>query len=111
MLILGSGNIVHNLSDAFARMRRDDSSTPDWAKRFDADVARAIERHDYEFLVRAPESEIGRQAHPTLDHYLPLLYAAGASDPKDAVEYPIFGFDMGSLSMRTVVWRGAGGLG
>jgi 4,5-DOPA dioxygenase extradiol len=105
VLILGSGNIVHNLGDAFARMRRGDSSTPDWATRFDADVAQAIEQHDHEFLTRAPESEMGRMAHPTLDHYLPLLHAAGASDASDAVHTPIVGFDMGSLSMRTVVWR------
>jgi 4,5-DOPA dioxygenase extradiol len=105
VLIMGSGNVVHNLSDAFARMRRDDSSTPDWATAFDADVARALERHDHEFLARAAESEVGRKAHPTPDHYLPLLHAAGASDAADTVRFPILGFDMGSLSMRTVLWR------
>lgn len=105
VLILGSGNVVHNLPDAFGRMRRGDSSTPDWAIGFDADVAQAVAQRDHDMLAHFPESEIGRQAHPTLDHYLPLLYAAGASDPSDAVRFPIQGFDMGSLSMRSVVWQ------
>jgi len=34
----------------------------------------------------------------------PLLYAAGAADAKDAVSFPISGFDMGSLSMRSVLF-------
>jgi len=105
VLLMGSGNVVHNLADAFGRMRRGDASTPEWASRFDADAARAIEQRDHEFLATAPASDVGRRAHPTLDHYLPLLYAAGASDETDSVEYPVLGFDMGSLSMRTVVWR------
>ncbi|HET6372625.1 MAG TPA: 4,5-DOPA dioxygenase extradiol [Candidatus Polarisedimenticolia bacterium] len=103
VMIIGSGNIVHNLSDAFGRMRTGDVTTPPWAARFDADVASALERHDDAFLARALHTEPGRTAHPTPDHYLPLLYAVGASGPGDAVRFPILGFDLGSLSMRTVV--------
>ncbi len=51
---------------------------------FDADVARA--------LTRALEGEAGRTSHPTPDHYLPLVYTVG------------IGFDMGSLSMRAVLF-------
>jgi len=43
-------------------------------------------------------------SHPTLDHYLPLLYAAGAADERDGVRFPITGFDLGSLSMRAVLF-------
>ena len=80
--------------------RHGESSTPDWAVQFDADVARSAERHDTDFLVRAVESGHGRMAHPTLDHYLPLLYTTGASGAGDKVRFPITGFDLASLSMR-----------
>jgi len=102
VLILGSGNIVHNLRDAFGRMRRGDHETPDWAARFDTDVERALIQHDGAYLARAHEDARGQTAHPTPDHYLPLLYVAGAAAATDKVRFPITGFDAGSLSMRAV---------
>jgi 4,5-DOPA dioxygenase extradiol len=104
VLILGSGNLTHDLRDAFSRARRGDPSTPDWALRFDGDVARALAGHDAGFLVRALETPDGRRAHPTAEHWLPILYAAGAADAGDAVSFPITGFDLGSLSMRAVLF-------
>jgi len=103
-LVLGSGNITHNLQHALSRKARGDRSTPSWAIAFDAEVAQAAEQHDGNRLVRAVESEIARMSHPTLDHYLPLLYAAGAADARDAVRFPITGFDLASLSMRAVLF-------
>lgn len=102
VLLLGSGNIVHNLRDAFGRMRRGDAETPAWASSFDADASRALQQHDHAWLARAHEDARGKSAHPTPDHYLPLLYAAGAANPSDHVTFPIEGFDAGSLSMRAV---------
>jgi 4,5-DOPA dioxygenase extradiol len=104
VLILGSGNITHNLGYAMASYQRGDSSTPAWAQSFDAEVARAVEQHDADYLARAVESDAGRMAHPSLDHYLPVLYATAAADPRDAVTFPITGFDLGSLSMRAVLF-------
>ncbi|HQR29485.1 MAG TPA: 4,5-DOPA dioxygenase extradiol [Anaeromyxobacteraceae bacterium] len=110
VLLLGSGNVTHNLRLAFTAMRTGERSTPDWARRFDADVARAVADHDHAFLVRAPESDDGRLSHPTPDHYLPLLYVAGASQPGEPVGFPIEGFDLGSLSMRSIlIGSGRGG--
>ncbi len=103
VLIMGSGNVTHNLRQFFTDMQRDEMGTPDWARRFDADVARAVEQHDGDFLARAVETDIGRKSHPTIDHYLPLVYAAGAADESDAVRFPITGFE-GSLSMRSAVF-------
>lgn len=104
VLILGSGNLTHDLRDAFSRLRRGDPSTPDWAARFDADTARALEARDEAWLVRALETPDGRRAHPTAEHWLPILYAFGASDGKDAASFPVTGFDLGSLSMRCVLF-------
>jgi len=103
VLVLGSGNITHNLRHAMMSAHRGELSTPAWAGDFDAEVARAVEQHDGDFLARAVESDAGRMAHPTLDHYLPLLYAVGAADPRDAVQFPISGFALSSLSMRSVI--------
>ena len=104
VLIMGSGNITHNLRHAMTLYRSGIISTPSWAAEFDADVASALERHDSAQLAALVESDIGRMSHPTLDHYLPLLYAAGAADERDAVRFPITGFDLGSLSMRAVLF-------
>jgi 4,5-DOPA dioxygenase extradiol len=104
VLLLASGNLTHDLSDAFSRSGRGDSSTPDWAARFDARVAEALASRDADVLVRALETPDGRRSHPTAEHFLPVLYAAGAADESDPVSFPITGFDMGSLSMRAVLF-------
>ena len=104
VLILGSGNIVHNL-------RRIDWSSPqsgyDWAVEFDSKVKSAIEVHDGNTLA-APQQwgeKLLAAAHPTVEHYLPLLYCIGSTDEKDAVSYPYEGFDFGSISMRAVLFE------
>ncbi len=104
VLLLASGNLTHDLRDAFGRLRRGDPTTPDWAVHFDAGVARALEARDEAWLVRALDTPDGRRAHPTAEHYLPILYAAGAADEGDGVIFPITGFDLGSLSMRAVLF-------
>ncbi len=104
VLIMGSGNIVHNLRHAFTAWRQGATATPDWARSFDEEIARAVAGRETSALVRALDSDAGRLAHPTPDHYLPLLYATGASGPEDLVRFPITGFDMASLSMRSVVF-------
>ncbi|MHC4839214.1 MAG: 4,5-DOPA-extradiol-dioxygenase [Planctomycetota bacterium] len=106
VLILGSGNIVHNLPDAFRRTRERDAETPDWASRFDRTVQRALEERDAKTLHGLlPGTEDGRMSHPTPEHWLPLLYAYAATDEADAVSFPVEGFDWGSLSMRCVLFR------
>ena len=103
VLIVGSGNATHNLRYAMAAMGRDDQSIPAWSASFDRDLAHAIEQRDEGFLTRALETETGRASHPTPDHYVPLLYAAGATSADDNVSYPVEGFDA-SLSMRSIRW-------
>jgi 4,5-DOPA dioxygenase extradiol len=104
VLIFGSGNVTHNLRHAFTSYQRGDDTTPDWAKNFDAAVAKAAGNHDGTALANLARTADGRLSHPSPDHYYPLLYAQGASDDGDRVSFPIDGFDMGSLSMRSVIW-------
>ena len=51
------------------------------------------------------ESKLGREAllaAPTPDHYLPLLYVAGARTASERVAFPVDGVDGGSISMLAV---------
>ena len=103
VLIFGSGNITHNLRHAFNAYHRGDATTPSWASGFDAQVADALVQHDGAALSRFVTTSEGKLSHPSPDHYYPLLYAAGAARDEDEVRFPVEGFDMGSLSMRSVI--------
>ena len=106
VLLLGSGNVTHNLRDAFGRVA--DAPAPDWAREFDEQTAAAIRVGDTERLIAAwPGGPHAQLAHPHPDHWFPLLYAAGAAEPSDRVSFPLEGFDLGSLSMRSVLWSAA----
>lgn len=102
VLVLGSGTLTHNLRDAFARGPVGD--TPAWAEGFDATALRSVRERDESTLLSLHATPEGRRAHPTPDHWLPLLWAYGASAPSDSVSCPVEGFDMGSMSMRAFLW-------
>jgi 4,5-DOPA dioxygenase extradiol len=104
VLVFGSGNVTHNLRHAMTSMQRGDRSTPDWAGAFDRDVAQALEQHDGDALAKLVTTDAGRMAHPSPDHYMPVLYAAGAASASDKVTFPVTGFDLGSLSMRSAIF-------
>lgn len=105
VLILGSGNVVHNLRDAFTHMRLGTAETPPWANRFDRQVADIVTQHDTDALVQLwPGGDDARMAHPSPDHWLPLIYTSAAVDSGDVVRFPTEGFDLGSISMRNVLW-------
>ena len=106
VLVMGSGNIVHNLRDAFSRMRGGNTDTPEWARRFDESVQHALMDRDWPRLLSlATETDDGPLAHPTLDHWLPLIYAAGASVETSGVRFTSEAFDWGSISMRNVIFQ------
>ncbi len=100
VLIMGSGNIVHNLelSDA----------TPGaepyiWARRFDELVHELLAAGDHAALVDyhrlGPDA---RLSVPTPEHYLPLLYTIGAQRAGQAVTPIVEGLDFRSGSMLSV---------
>lgn len=105
VLILGSGNVTHNLRHAFTSFQRGETDTPSWAAKFDEEVASAARQHDTAALARLPLRDHGRLSHPSPDHYFPLLYVAGAADGRGEVRFPVTGFDMGSLSMRSILFE------
>lgn len=101
VLIIGSGNIVHNLH-AYA-WGKQDIPPLEWAVRFDELARRLITERNHEPLVdyRSLGSDALLSA-PTPDHYLPLLYVLGAAVEEDRVQFPVSGFDGGSISMTSV---------
>ena len=101
VLIVGSGNLVHNLH-AYGWGRRQIKPF-DWAVRFEGRVRELLlaDHHDpliaYETLGRDAALSV-----PTPDHYLPLLYVIAQQREGDEVSFPVEGFDGGSVSMLTV---------
>jgi len=98
VLILGSGNIVHNLRLLNFR----DPTPPDWVTRIDAASRARIERHEHADLIdwRALDPQISL-AVPTPEHYLPLLYVLGTHRADDDVQ--LFNPELFStLSMTSV---------
>ena len=98
VLIVGSGNVVHNL-----RMVAWDSENEgyDWAHRFDDDVRRAM-LHSPDSLAEVQGSDDYRLAVPTPDHFYPLAYIAGLAATKSApVGTFAEGCTLGSLSMTS----------
>lgn len=101
ILIVGSGNLVHNLH-AYGWGRR--AIEPyDWAVRFEQQARAWMLTGEHQPLIEY--ETLGSDAElsaPTPDHYLPLLYVLGAQSPGDKVSFPIEGVDGGSISMLTV---------
>jgi 4,5-DOPA dioxygenase extradiol len=102
VLILGSGNLVHNLH-AYA-WGRHVQEPYDWAISFEKRVRELLLAEDHKPLVEY-ETRLGSEAElavPTPDHYLPLLYIAGTRTPSEPVTFPVEGVDGGSVSMLAV---------
>ncbi|MAZ47434.1 MAG: 4,5-DOPA dioxygenase extradiol [Halobacteriovoraceae bacterium] len=98
VMIMGSGNIVHNLRE----VNWDPEAKPyDWAIEFDQWVKDKLEKRDYKSLFKeALSSKEGKLSIPTLEHYLPILYVLGASSDSDKLLHEFEGIDMSSMSMR-----------
>lgn len=106
VLIVCTGNITHNLGELDA-----DPEAParPWAIAFDAEVKKALLAREAAAsqLARMPEVDhsLWKRAHPTAEHFLPLLYALGASRAEDTMTFPYEGLQHGTLSMRCVKWE------
>jgi 4,5-DOPA dioxygenase extradiol len=101
ILVLGSGNVVHNLGE---RGGTGVTERPrDWAIEFDRRMATAVTNGDHQQAVEfLTLGELARQAHPTYDHFLPLLYTLGLAGPGDVRTF-CEGFQWPGISMRSFV--------
>lgn len=101
VLILGSGNVVHNL-----RVMRPGGAPLDFAVEFDQLFASRLQDRDLSALAdTAGLGALLRMAHPTVDHYMPALTIAGASDARDHLTFMTDAIDLGSVSMRSFIFH------
>ncbi|MEI6044111.1 MAG: 4,5-DOPA dioxygenase extradiol [Chloroflexota bacterium] len=100
ILIVGSGNIVHNLGLISFRQA---AQAEDWALEFDETIKQLILLGDHEAIIHY--EKLGRVALlsiPTNEHYLPLLYILALQSEQEQVSFFNEKIDLGSLSMRSV---------
>jgi 4,5-DOPA dioxygenase extradiol len=101
VLIVGSGNLVHNLhAYAWGRHMPDPY---DWAVHFEQQAKEMMAAGEFRPLINyeslGPEALL---SVPTPDHYLPLLYVLACRQESEIISFPIEGVDGGSISMLTV---------
>lgn len=98
ILIIGSGNIVHNLRQMIWR-----DEAYDWAMEIDQLVAQQIEAGNHAALIDYPHLHPKMLlAVPTAEHYLPLLYILALQEPIDSLGFFNETVTLGSMSMRGV---------
>lgn len=99
VLILGSGNVVHNLR----RLNMQSGAAYDWATRFEAFAHRAIEAREHAALIDWPaQGPDAAQSIPTAEHYWPLLPILGAQAADESARVLVDGIELGSISMLSV---------
>lgn len=99
VLLVGSGNVVHNL------MRMNTIAKPHtWARAFDEFVKTSLENREDKKLIQYEHDPSAQLAHPTNDHFLPLLYVLGAADKNEKPSFFNEKIVYGSISMRGVAF-------
>lgn len=99
VMILTSGNIVHNLGNF---SWDENAAIYDWAQEFDTEVKTYIDDNNHAALIDYTKLKSSSLAVPTNDHYLPLLYALAQRESTETVKHIYEGFQNGSVSMRCV---------
>lgn len=101
ILVLGSGNLVHNLR--LYDWGRKGGDSYEWAARFERQARELIIANDVDLLI--DYESLGADARlsiPTPEHYLPLLYVLGSRSESDVVSFPVEGIEGRSISMLAV---------
>jgi 4,5-DOPA dioxygenase extradiol len=103
VLIIGSGNIVHNLRAVDFSRINEVGYGYDWAKESQAFVNKKIESRDFAALMTLEKAPKALQmAVPSTDHYIPLIYALGLAQPTEEIQFFNDELLAGSLSMTSL---------
>lgn len=98
VLIIGSGNIVHNLG-----MVDWNGGVYPWAQEFDALAKKLIDEGNHDDLIHYERlGNAAKLSIPTNDHYLPLLYSLSLQGKQEAHSFFAEECVMGSISMRSI---------
>lgn len=101
VLIIGSGNVVHNLGQI---QWAEDTKPYDWAVRFNDKVRGYLAAREHGPLIDyATLGEDARLSVPTPDHYLPLLYVIAQQGENETISLPVDGIEFGSIGMLTAM--------
>ena len=100
VMIVCSGNVVHNLRMVNWRMR----NGFDWADKFDEAIKQLIQDHRWHEVVEYRQLNDNRMAIPTTEHFYPLLVALGAASPTDPITVWNEYRELGSMSMTSYVF-------
>ena len=100
VLIIGSGSITHNFR--YFNHHNITATPPESAELFDHFIKEAIEKKEFAKLIEL-DDELLKESHPTLEHYIPLLYIAGLVSHKESSQFLYKGFQYGAFSMRA--WK------
>jgi len=102
VLIMGSGNIVHNLG-----LLNWGGTAYDWALEFDHWTKNAIETRDHDALINYQNTgKMALLSVPTREHYDPMLTILGASKPDETIRWYAEKCTLGSVSMRSFTIAG-----
>ena len=102
VLIVASGNVVHNL--ALCNYEMENKGYP-WAIKYDEEIAKAVKERDKEVLFSFSSLENSSKAFNSEEHFRPLLYAVGAADKDDKVTTVNMKYTYGALSMTSFVFN------
>jgi 4,5-DOPA dioxygenase extradiol len=97
VLIIASGGAVHNLG----QLKWSEKVGPgqDFAIQYEEFIVLALQNKDVEAILHSEELLFFKKAHPTLEHFLPMIFSIGATLPNDQVEILFRGIEYGTLSM------------
>ncbi|WP_066889949.1 4,5-DOPA-extradiol-dioxygenase [Clostridium nigeriense] len=100
VLIIGSGNIVHNLGDASSDVY---GKPYEWAEAFDNYIIDSVKEYNHNQIISYKAlGDISKLAVPTDEHFLPLLYVIGAQEKDDKVEIIHRSIQNSSVSMSCI---------
>ena len=101
VLIIGSGNIVHNLGMSMKKFQEDDPKAFDWAIEFDAWVKQKLVGADFKSLLEyEKQGTAAKLSVPTVDHYVPMIYTVGLAKDKEPITQLYEQVEYGGVSMR-----------
>jgi 4,5-DOPA dioxygenase extradiol len=99
ILVIGSGNLVHNLS--LADFGHSDAAPYDWATAFDEKIKRLLLAKDH--IQLAELTLTSPLAVPTTEHYLPLLYVLALQEETDKLDFIFEDIQNASVAMRSFI--------